>query len=52
MLEVDKTAELIRSLPTQQRLALTACYLGLRNQKRGSFPNSVDEKVRTSVFSA
>jgi cell division control protein 6 len=34
MLEVDKTAELIRSLPAQQRLALTACYLGLRNQKR------------------
>ncbi len=31
-LEVDKTEELIRSLATHQRMALTACYTVLRNQ--------------------
>jgi len=33
MLEIDKTEELIAALAPQQRLALTACYLGLRTQK-------------------
>ncbi len=32
-LEVDKTEELINSLAIQQRLALRACYAGLRQQK-------------------
>jgi len=32
-LEVDKTEELIASLAVQQRLALQACYTGLRHQK-------------------
>ena len=32
-LEVDKTEELIRSLAIQQRLALKACYTGLRSHK-------------------
>ena len=33
MLEIDKTEDLIAALAPQQRLALTACYLGLRTQK-------------------
>lgn len=32
-LETDKTAELIRSLAPQQRLALRACYLGLERSR-------------------
>jgi len=33
LLEVDKTDELIGSLAPQQRLALAACYRGLKSQK-------------------
>ena len=33
MLEVDKTEELIGALAPQQRLALAACYWGLKSQK-------------------
>jgi len=31
-LEIDKTEELIRTLAVQQRLALIACYVGLKRQ--------------------
>ena len=34
MLEIDKTEELIGKLASQQRLALLACYTGLRRQRR------------------
>jgi len=34
MLETDKTEELINALAAQQRLALEACYAGLRSGKR------------------
>jgi len=47
MLEVDKTVELINSLPSQQRLALASCYCGLKMQKGRLFTGGAYEVYRT-----